>query len=79
MPSKAKLDSVRALIGASPDKALTSLAMALNGAGGDLTVVADMIAHEQTARRLSGVVPAPGPPARRYPDRQRRLHAHARR
>ena len=59
MPSKAKLDSVRALIGASPDKALTSLAMALNGAGGDLTVVADMIAHEQTARRLSGVVFSP--------------------
>ena len=59
MPSKAKLDAVRAVIGASPDKALTSLAMALDGAGGDLTLVADMIAQEQTARRLSGVVFAP--------------------
>ncbi len=59
MPSKAKLDAVRAVIGASPDKALTSLAMALDGAGGDLTVVAEMISSEQTARRLSSVVFAP--------------------
>lgn len=59
MPTKAKLDAVRAVIGASPDKALTSLAMALEGAGGDLVLVAEMIAHEQTARRLSAVVFAP--------------------
>ncbi len=59
MPSKAKLDAVRTVIAASPDKVLTSLAMALAGIEGDLTVVADIIAHEQTARRLSAVVFSP--------------------
>jgi hypothetical protein len=54
-----KLDAIRALIGASPDQVLASLAMALAGAPGDLAPVAEIIEREQTVRRLSGVVFAP--------------------
>jgi hypothetical protein len=59
MPSAAKMEAIRALIGASPDTVLASLATALRGADGALAEVATMVEQEQAVRRLRAVVFAP--------------------
>lgn len=59
MATSAKLEAIRALIGAAPDAVLSSLAMALSGGGPDLHQVEEMVAREQAVRRLRGVVFAP--------------------
>lgn len=62
MASAAKLQAIRALIGAAPDAVLSSLAMALSGGGPDLSDVEAMVASETAARRLRDLVFAPVAP-----------------
>lgn len=59
MATAAKLEAIRALVGACPDAVLSSLAMALSGGGPDLEKIEQMVAQEQAVRRLRGVVFAP--------------------
>jgi len=59
MATAAKLEAIRALVGAAPDAVLSSLAMALSGGGPDLGQVEALVTQEQAARRLRGVVFAP--------------------
>ncbi|MBX7249671.1 MAG: hypothetical protein K1X35_11595 [Caulobacteraceae bacterium] len=59
MDRAAKLEAIRALLGAAPDQALASLGIALSGVGGDLAPVAEIVEREQTVRRLSAVVFGP--------------------
>lgn len=59
MATAAKLEAIRALVGACPDAVLSSLAMALSGGGPDLEQIEEMVSQEQAVRRLRGVVFAP--------------------
>lgn len=59
MATAAKLEAIRALVGACPDAVLSSLAMALSGGGPDLEKIEQMVAQEQAVRRLRGYIFAP--------------------